>query len=110
MISSVQLLDDMDESMWSLLQKNLAGITEAEADWRPHRAANNVRWLLGHLTWFEEWAHDALGRDGRFLKDTDPTAYLEGSIPELLARFTAARARYRLRLAGLTEADLQKKL
>jgi len=43
MLTSVQLLDEMDEQMWSLLQRNLAGITEAEADWRPHPDANNVR-------------------------------------------------------------------
>lgn len=52
----------MDEPMWGLLQRNLTGLTEAEADWRPHPAANPVRWMLGHLAWFEEWAHDALGR------------------------------------------------
>lgn len=110
MLAPVQLLDEMDEQMWSLLQRNLTGITEAEADWRPHPDANNVRWLVGHLAWFEEWAHDALFRNGRYLVDRDPTAYLEGSIDELIARFTAARARYRRRLAVLTEADLARTL
>jgi DinB superfamily len=62
----------MAEQMWTLLQRNLTGITEAEADWRPHPAANPVRWMVGHLAWFEEWAHDALHRDGRYLVDRDP--------------------------------------
>ena len=106
----VAQLDSMDESMWSLLQKNLAGITEAEADWRPHPAANCVRWILGHLAWFEEWAHDALARDGRYLTDAAPTAYLEGSVPALLECFTAGRARYRARLITRTDSDLARTL
>jgi len=34
MLPEVEQLDAIDESMWVLLQRNLAGITEAEADWR----------------------------------------------------------------------------
>jgi len=110
MLTSVQLLDEMDEQMWSLLQRNLAGITEAEADWRPHPDANNVRWLVGHLAWFEEWAHDALRQQGRYLVDRDPTAYLDGTIPELIDRFASARARYRHRLSELDDNDLARQL
>lgn len=106
MLTSVRIIDEMDEQMWTLLQGNLAGITEDEADWRPHPAANPVRWILGHLAWFEEWAHDALRRQGRYLIDREPTAYLAGTIPELLARFTAARTRYRERLTELEQRDL----
>ena len=109
MLPQVKLLDEMDDQMWSLLQRNLTGITEAEADWRPHPAANNVRWLVGHLAWFEEWAHDALRQDGRYEVDRDPTAYLDGTIPKLLARFAAARARYQARLAELDDAALDFK-
>ena len=69
MLPQVKLLDEMDDQMWSLLQRNLTGITEAEADWRPHPEANNVRWLVGHLAWFEEWAHDALRQEGRYHVD-----------------------------------------
>ncbi len=100
----------MAEQMWTLLQRNLTGITEAEADWRPHPAANPVRWMVGHLAWFEEWAHDALHRDGRYLVDRDPTAYLDGTIPELLARFSAARARYRACVAELDQNALDATL
>jgi len=110
MLSQVKLLDEMDESMWQLLRKNLTGITEQEADWRPHPAANPVRWMLGHLTWFEEWACAALDRSGRYLTDKDPTAYLDGSVDELLGRFEAARERYRQQLSALTEADLSQQL
>jgi DinB superfamily len=108
MLPEVKLLDEMDEQMWTLLQRNLAGITEEEASWRPHPAANNVRWIVGHLAWFEEWAHDTLREDGRYLIDRDPTAYLDGTMPELLAKFTAARIRYRARVAELGENDLTR--
>jgi len=108
MIPAVQLLDEMDEQMWTLFQKNLGRITEAEADWRPHPDANPVRWVVGHLAWYEEWAHGALGQDGRYLVDKDPTTYGDATIPELLARFTAARAVYRARIAALTEANLTR--
>ncbi len=110
MLPTVKLLDEMDEQMWTLLERNLTGITEEEAEWRPHVAANNVRWIVGHLAWFEEWAHDALGDEGRYKLDRDPNAYLEGTLAEILARFAAARVRYRARLAGLGEPDLARQL
>jgi hypothetical protein len=110
MLPQVELLDGMDESMWTALKKNVGGLTEGEADWRPHPTANSVRWILGHLAWFEEWAHDAVMQTGRYATDRDPTALLDGTVLELLARFEAARARYRALLATLTDADLSKEL
>jgi hypothetical protein len=110
MLLQVQLLDDMDESMWKLLQRNLGGLTEEEADWRPHPQANSVRWMLGHLTWFEEWSHDALAQTGRYLIDRDPAAYLDGTVPELIGRFSEARERYRDRLQRLESAELDRGL
>lgn len=106
----VAQLDQMDHSMWTLLQRNLTGLTESEADWRPHPDANSTRWVLGHLTWFEEWAHDALEREGRYLADLSPTAYVEDTVPALIARFALARERYRARLATRTETLLERSL
>jgi hypothetical protein len=110
MLEQVQLLDDMDESMWVLLQRNLGGLGEEEADWRPHPKANSVRWMIGHLAWFEEWAHDALTQAGRYLVDRDPTAFLDGTVPELLERFAEYRHRYRARLRALEPADLDREI
>jgi hypothetical protein len=109
-LDSVRLLDEMDEQMWSLLVRNLSGLSEVEADWRPHPHANSVRWMLGHLAWFEEWAHDALRMEGRYDIDRDPTAYLDGTVAALLDRFAGARARYRARLAELDETDLSRQI
>ncbi|MDB4917332.1 MAG: hypothetical protein JWM95_4976 [Gemmatimonadetes bacterium] len=108
MLPQVQLLDEMDESTWTLLVENLAGLTEEEADWRPHPDANSVRWMIGHLVWFEEWCHDALALEGRYLVDTGPNAFLDGTMPELLARFARGRTRYRERIAAFTDADLTR--
>ena len=47
---------------------------------------------------------------GRYLVDRDPTAYVDGAIPDLLARFSAARARYRARIAQLDEPSLARSL
>jgi len=110
MVPTVALLDGMDEQMWTLLQRNLGGITEDEADWRPHPSANPVRWIVGHLCWFEEWTHDALAQEGRYHVDKDPTAFVEGTIPELMTRFGAARERYRARIGALADADLGRML
>ncbi len=110
MLEHVRFLDEMDEQMWGLLLGNLTGITEDEADWRPHPAANNARWVVGHLAWFEEWSHDALRKEGRYHVDHFPTAHLEGTMPELIARFAEARTRYRARLEGLGADDLEESL
>jgi DinB superfamily len=110
MLAQVQLLDEMDESMWHLLWKNLGGITDAELDWRPHPAANPARWIVGHLTWFEEWAHDAIAGEGRYATDDGPNAYLDEAFDAVRSRFEAARARYRQRITALTSADLDRKV
>ena len=108
--SSVAMLDRMAERMWELLLRNLGGITEQEAYWRPHNDANNIRWIVGHLAWFEEWAHDALAGEGRYLTDRDPSAFLQGTIGELITRLSAARTRFRARVENLDEDDLSRML
>jgi hypothetical protein len=75
----------MDEQMWTLLHRNLTGITDVEADGRPHLDANSVRWMVGHLAWFEEWAHDAIGNEGRFLVDR-PSPSFSRALPDTCSR------------------------
>jgi hypothetical protein len=104
--SPVQMLERMSEKASSLLHQNLAGITDAEAFWRPHQDANNIRWIVGHLAWFEEWMHDALLRDGRYLTEKNPSARLLGTIDELIDRLGEARKALRSVVAGLAEDDL----
>ena len=108
MLSQVQLLDEMDETTWKLLWKNLTGITESELDWRPHPEANNIRWQLGHLTWFEEWVTDAIDGAGRYLQDERPQAYVDQSFAVIRQRFESARQQYLERIATLSESDLSE--
>jgi hypothetical protein len=51
-----------------------------------------------------------LRQEGRYLVDRDPTAYVEGAMPDLIARFAAARARYRTRLGELGDGELARQL
>jgi len=60
MLEKVKSIMEIDEDGWESLWRNMKGITDSELDWKPHPTANNVRWIIGHLTWFQEWVHDAI--------------------------------------------------
>jgi len=91
MIDTIELLDNLDDSAFKALRGNLAGITDAELDWRPADAGNSIRWIVGHLCWFEEWAHDALAQEERYLTDTGPSSCPAGPLPEMWERFERGR-------------------
>jgi DinB superfamily len=110
MIPQVQLLDEMDESTWQNLGKNLTGVSDPELDWRPHPNANSIRWIVGHLTWFEEWAGDALAGVGRYVTDDGPYAYIDEPFTVVCGRFEAARATYRGRIGTLAPPELDRRL
>lgn len=69
MMEEVALLDEMDDSNYRNLWENLTAISESELEWQPHPQANDLRWILGHLIWFEEWSAGALSNTGRYLTD-----------------------------------------
>lgn len=106
----VQLITELDASVWRLLWQNLSAITEAELDWRPHPAAGSVRGIVGYLAWFEEWTTDALWGDGRYRTDDGPKPYLDIPFVEVRARLESANSRYRRRVEGLKESDLHKRV
>ncbi|GAA4416202.1 hypothetical protein GCM10023187_47440 [Nibrella viscosa] len=54
-MQEVSLLSDMTDFQYKSLWGNLKGITEKEADWKPNAESNSIRWVVGHLCWFEEW-------------------------------------------------------
>ncbi len=110
MLDEVRLIAEMDEKTWVNLQKDLLGISDVELGWRPHPAANSVRWIVGHLAWFEEWVHDALLGAGRYLTDEGPQSYDGDPFPVVRARFESAHAGYRDRMVGLAERDLTRTL
>jgi hypothetical protein len=104
--SPVQMLERMAERTSALLSRNLMGIRDTEAFWRPHPEANNIRWIVGHLAWFEEWVRDALLGEGRYLTDMNPGAHLDGTIAGLIDRLEEARKAMRAVVAALDEEDL----
>lgn len=108
LLNKVSLLREMVAETYTSLWKNLTGITEKEADWRPNPESNSARWIVGHLCWFEEYVADALENTGRYLTDKKPTIVQESSVTKLKERFDAARVRSSRLIESLT-VDLLKK-
>ena len=108
MLTEVRLIDEMDEYTCNGLRQNLTGITEGELDWRQHPKSNSIRWIIGHLTWVDQWAVDLINGEGLYLAERVPQTYEPHPLPVLRERFEAAHARYRDRIATLTEPDLAR--
>ena len=109
-VQGIKLLQNMSNWEYSSLLKNLTGLTEQEADWKPNPESNSVRWIVGHLCWFEEWVADAIENQGRYLIDKKPTSVTEPTMPTLLARFEAAKARTRRLAEALTPETWNRKV
>lgn len=108
MTPEVKLLHDMDQLTYDFLLQNLTGITEEELDWRPHPEANPVRWIVGHLLWYEEWACDAIEGTGTYLSERWPSAVEVPALEPALERFGAARQRYSRLFEEMTGDDLSR--
>ena len=46
----VHVMKEHVEYVFELLKNTLEGITEEELDWRPTEEANNIRWILTHIS------------------------------------------------------------
>ncbi|QDK81573.1 DinB family protein [Spirosoma sp. KCTC 42546] len=110
LINKVSLLREMAADTYANLWKNLTGITEKEADWQPNPESNSVRWVVGHLCWFEEYVADALENTGRYLTDKKPTIVQESSMPKLKERFDAARVCSARLIESLTVDSFKKEI
>lgn len=106
----VQLLQSMTIWEYKSLWGNLKGITEEEADWKPNPESNPVRWVVGHICWYEEWMADAMENKGRYLTDKNPMSVQEPTMEAMRARFDAARARSISVVNGLTPDRLTDKV
>ena len=86
-------------------------LADGELQWRPHPEANNVAWVIGHLTWFEEWVADAIEETGLYLEEKGgPTSFQEPTIEAQRARHLAARERLVGLMEGLTPAELRREI
>jgi hypothetical protein len=106
----LKVLADVDAVTYGLLWTNLAAISDPEFDWRPHPEANSVRWILGHLIWFETWLPDAIQNTGRYLIDGHPTAFEVGGIDDARERFDRARDRLEALRATLERRGLEQEV
>lgn len=93
LLHEIKILQGMAESTYQQLWSNLGGITEKELDWKPNKESNSVRWVIGHLYWFEEWAADAMEKKGRYLSDKKPTSIQDIPFNEVKEKFEIARNR-----------------
>ncbi|GAA4454088.1 hypothetical protein GCM10023189_20100 [Nibrella saemangeumensis] len=109
-MQEVSLLSDMADYQYKSLWGNLKGITEKEADWKPNPESNPIRWVVGHLCWFEEWMPDAIENKGRYLTDKNPLSVQEPTLDVLKARFEAAHTRSREVVKTLTPEMLTKEV
>lgn len=100
-----QLDNDAFEWLWSILN----GITEEELDWKINEEANTVRWILGHLTWFEEWACDAIEETGLYLiKEQPSTSFQADTLEAMKERLTKAHEKYNSLVKDLTPEQIRR--
>jgi hypothetical protein len=66
---------------------------EQELDWKPNKESkNSIRWIIGHLCWFEEYFADTLGeRKCRYLTDLKPKSINDLPYDEVKKRFDHSR-------------------
>lgn len=103
----MKVMGEMATGNYEFLWKILGGITEEELDWRPNKESNPVRWVLGHLCWFEEYFADTLdGQKGRYLTDLKPKSINDQPYDEVKKRFESARQQTSKLIATLTPAQL----
>ncbi len=96
LLAEAGLIRELDTDSFGWIWSILRNITKEELDWKINPEANSIRWILGHLTWFEEWACDAIEEKGLYLIDKQPTnSFQSDDFEEMRNRFTAAREKYK---------------
>lgn len=109
LLHEVRVLEEIDQGSFDHLQHNLEHVTEEELDWQLHPQANTLRWVVGHLIWFEEWVSDAIEETGMYLDNRQgPASFQEHPFSRMKERFTAARQRYVQLTRRLKPADIRR--
>lgn len=111
LLHEVKVLEEIDTGSYGFLWSVLRYVTEDELDWRLHPEANTLRWVVGHLNWFEEWVADAMTGTGMYLEEKGgPTSFQERPFDRMKERFDAARQRYVQTMRSLTPDDLKREI
>ena len=109
LISQVKLLRGLDNDSFSWIWGILKGITKEELDWKINKEANSIRWILGHLIWFEEWACDAIEEKGLYLIKKQPSmSFQADTLEEMKTRLTIAHEKYNSLVQGLTAEQINR--
>jgi hypothetical protein len=104
----MKVMGEMADGDYQFLWQILEGVTEQELDWKPNRESNSIRWVIGHLCWFEEYFADTLGeRKGRYLTDLKPKSINDLPYDEVKKRFDHSRKQTSKLIATLTPAELE---
>ncbi|MCH4824152.1 DinB family protein [Gramella lutea] len=109
LLAQVSLLREMDNDSLAWIWGILNGITEEELDWKINDEANSIRWIVGHLTWFEEWASDAIEEKGLYLIDKQPsTSFQSDSFDQMKDRLTKAHEKYDRLVQNLNPEQIRR--
>lgn len=86
---------------WSALERNLDGLSEAEALRHPEPAGNCANWLVGHLLAYRDRTHQLLGLSpawpdyfgdpGTYKRGGDGTLDAPRTLEEMLTAFRASQ-------------------
>ena len=107
----MKVIGKLDSDQYEGLWKNMSGITAQELDWKMHPEANTVRWIIGHLTWFDEWIADAVNETGMYLDSSrGPESFYEPSWEKMKERSNRAREAYNQIADQLKPGDLKRNL
>lgn len=111
LLHEVKVFEEMGDTTYRGIWNNLRCLSDGEFDWRPHPESNSLGWVVGHLTWFEEWVSDAIDETGLYLEATGgPTAFQEPTIERQKARYDSARARLKERMRSLDPEELRRQV
>ncbi|MCX2720554.1 DinB family protein [Lentiprolixibacter aurantiacus] len=109
LLSQVKLLQELDNDAFGWIWSLLKGISDEELDWKINKESNSIRWIIGHLTWFEEWACDAINETGLYLIEKQPsTSFQSDSLDEMKKRFTRAHDQYNTLVGNLTAEQVRR--
>jgi uncharacterized protein YutD len=109
LIAQIDLIREMDNDSFGWIWSILKGVTDEELDWKINEESNSIRWIIGHLNWFEEWACDAIQETGLYLiKDQPSTSFQEKSLEEMKSRFTKAHEKYDSLVQNLTAEQIRR--
>jgi hypothetical protein len=108
-LSKIDTLKAFANTVFGRYEMTMKDLREADIDWKPVEEANNIRWILAHLS--QQWN---MGFQRTFRGDNSwkpagwPDDYIDGKTPyaRLSADLAKGKAGVLEGLGKLTEADL----